>query len=319
MLGLALLVPPHAADAQPVTRVPKVAFVFLSAPDCKLTPQAEGFPRGLRDLGYVPGRDFVLDMRCYATNDELRRILDELVRLKVDVIAVGVPAQAHAAKKATTEIPIVCASCGDPVSNGLVTNLGRPGGNVTGLASLSAELIGKRVQLLKVMLPGMTRMAAVLYPDNPGTALTVGALDIAGRNLGIEIQRLEVRNAGDFAKAFQTAAARSAGAVLIQDDPLSAAARVQIGELALKHRLPASVGVPENVVPGIVMAYGPDRTDLYRRAAGFVDRILKGAKPGDLPFEQPTKYELVINMKTAKTLGLTIAPALLLQTDRTIE
>lgn len=316
---LVLLAVPLAAEAQQAGRVPRIGFLFLSAPECKLTPQAEGFPQGLRDLGYVLGRNVIVESRCYVTDDDLRKILSEFVRLKVDVIVVGVPAQAQAAKNATTDIPIVCASCGDPVANGLVTSLARPGGNLTGLASLSAELIGKRVELLKEMFPGISRVAALLNPNNPGTRLTLTALDIATRALGIEMQRIEVRNVGDLAQAFRSAATGGAGAVLIQDDPLTSAARTQIAELALKHRLPTSVGVPENADAGAFMAYGPNRVDLFRRAAGFVDKILKGAKPGDLPFEQPLTYAFVINMKTAKTLGLTIPPLLLLRADRVIE
>jgi putative ABC transport system substrate-binding protein len=316
--GGLLAAPLAAAAAQDAGRVPRIGFLFLSAPECKPTPQAQGFPRGLRDLGYVAGR-VIVETRCYATDDELRKILTEFVRLKVDVIVVGVPAQARAAKNATTDIPIVCASCGDPVANGLVTSLARPGGNLTGLASLSAELIGKRVELLKELLPEIQRVAVLLNPGNPGTPLTLKAVEVASRALAIVVQPIEFRNVGDFAKAFRSATTGGAGAVLIQDDPLTGAAAPHIAELALRHRLPTSVGTPASAAAGVLMAYGPDRLDLYRRAAGFVDKILKGAKPADLPIEQPTKFELIINLKTAKALGLTIPASLLHRADQVIE
>jgi len=213
----------------------------------------------------------------------------------------------------------VCGSCGDPVDNGLVTSLARPGGNVTGLASLSAELIAKRVELLKETLPELSRVAVLLYPGNPGTRLTLTALDAAGGTLGIKAHRLEVRSAGDFEKVFQLAAGAGAGAVLVPDDPLSVNERTRIAELALKHRLPAVAGHPQIAEAGVMMAYGPNRTDLYRRAASYVDRIFKGAKPADLPVEQPTKFELVINLKTAKALGLTIPQSLLVRADAIIQ
>jgi putative ABC transport system substrate-binding protein len=232
---------------------------------------------------------------------------------------VGSPAQAFAARAASKSIPIVCGSCGDPVDNGLVASLARPGGNVTGLASLSAELIAKRVELLKETIPGLSRVAVLLYPGNPGTRLTLRALDVAGGALDIEAHHLEVRNAADFEKVFQLAATAGAGAVLVPDDPLSVNERTRIAELALKHRLPAVAGHTQIAEAGVMMAYGPNRIDLYRRAATLVDKILKGAKPGDLPIEQPTKFELVINLKTAKALGVAIPQMVLLRADQVID
>jgi putative ABC transport system substrate-binding protein len=305
------------ADAQPSRGVPKVGYLDIN--ELEGSRRREGFARGLRDLGYVPGQSIVVELRGYSTNDQLRQTLNELVRLKVDVIFVGPPAAAIAAKQATGDIPIVCGSCGDPVANGLAASLAKPGGNVTGLASLSAELIGKRVELMKELFPGVSNLAVFLYPTNPGTAATLSALDAAGRTLRIEFQRVEIRGAGDFENAFRAAATSRAGGVVVQDDPLTRSARAQIAQLALKYRLPVSTGLPEVAEAGALIAYGPDRVDLYRRAAGLVDRILKGASPADLPFEQATKFEMVLNLKTARSLNIPIAQSLLLRADRLIE
>jgi putative ABC transport system substrate-binding protein len=275
--------------------------------------------RGLRELGHVPGQTIVLEARTYTTAGELRTVLGELVGRKVDVIFVGQPFLALAAKQATRDIPIVCGSCGDPTENGLAASLARPGGNVTGLASLSAELIGKRLELMKELLPGIARVAALVFPSNPGTRATLKALDAAGQPLRVELQRVEIRSAGDFENAFRSAARTGAGAVLLQDDPLLRSAGANVAELALKHRLPLSAGVFELGEAGALMAYGPDRVDLYRRAAGFVDRILKGAKAGELPFEQASKFGLVLNLRTAKALGVTVPQSFLSRVDRVIE
>jgi putative ABC transport system substrate-binding protein len=306
------------ADAQPAGKVPKVGYLRLANEPAE-SRRHEGFARGLRDLGYVPGQSIVVDVRDYTTNDQLRQALNDFVRLKVDVIFVGPPVVAMAAKQATGAIPIVCGTCGDPVENGLAASLSRPGGNVTGLASLSADLIGKRVELMKELFPSVSRLAVFVYPANPGTRATLSALDAAGRTLRIELQRVEIRGAGDFENAFRAVATGGAGGVVLQDDPLTRSARAQIVQLALKHRLPVSTGLLEVAESGALIAYGPDRVDLYRRAAGLVDRILKGAKPADLPFEQATKFELVLNLTTAKALGVTIPQSFLLRADRVIE
>jgi putative ABC transport system substrate-binding protein len=315
----ALLAAPLAAVAQPTGNLPTVGYLLPGPSQCKLAPREEAFYQGLRDLGYIPGQNITVDRRCFSTGDEMRNVLSEFVERKVDVIFVGASALALAARIATKKIPIVCGSCGDPLENGLVASLARPGGNVTGLASQSAELIGKRVEMLREAVPKVARFAALLNPDNPGTRPTLKALDTAGRALGIEIHRVEFRNASDLDKAFRSAATGGATAILIQEDPQAFAARVQIAEFALRHRLPAVAGVPEAAEAGALMAYGPSRIELYRRAASYVDKILKGAKPGDLPIEQPKKYDLIINLKTAKALGLTIPPSLLQRADQVIE
>jgi putative tryptophan/tyrosine transport system substrate-binding protein len=307
------------AEAQPAGGVPTVGYLLPGPPQCKLAPRDEAFYQGLRDLGHIPGQNITVHRRCFRTADEMRTVLREFVSRKVDVIFVGAPALALAARVATGEIPIVCGSCGDPLENGLVASLARPGGNVTGLASQSAELIGKRVELLKEAVPRVSRVVALLNPDNPGTRTTLEALDEAGRALGIQIQRVEFRNVGELDGAFRSAATAGATAVLVQDDPHALAGRIQIAEFALRKRLPAVAGVPEYAEAGGLIAYGPNRIDLYRRAATFVDKILKGAKPGDLPIEQPTKYDLIINLKTAKAIGLTIPQPMLQRADRVIQ
>ena len=318
-VALLLLAEPPAVEAQKAGRVPKVGYVAVLPLECPLTPRREAFLQGLRDLGYVLGETIIVEHRCYMADDQLRRILSEFARLKIDVILAESPEQVRVARTATKDIPVVCAACGDPVANGLVPNLARPGGNVTGLATLSAELIGKRLELLHEAVPKAARVAALVYPRNPGTPPTLKALDVGARTMGIEIQRVEVRTVDDLENAFRSAATSGAGAVLVQDDPLARFARRQIADLALKHRLPSVAGAVENVEAGTLIGYGPDRVDLSRRAAAFVDKILKGTKAGDIPFEQPTTFELVVNMRTAKALGLTIPPALLLRADRVID
>jgi putative ABC transport system substrate-binding protein len=298
--------------------MPRIGYVGL--PHEPTEPRwQDGFVRGLRELGYVPGQTIVVDARTYTTSEQLHEAPNGFVRQRVDVIFVEQPFVALAARQATRDIPIVCGSCGDPTENGLAASLARPGGNVTGLASLSAELIGKRLELMKELLPGVSRLAVFVFPANPGTPATLKVLDTSGRALGFEIRQVEIRGPGDFESAFRSAARGGAGAVLLQDDPLLHTAGAQVADLALKHRLPVSTGVSEVANSGALMAYGPDRVDLYRRAAGFVDKILKGAKPGELPFEQATKFGLVLNLRTAKALGVAVPQSFLLRAERIIE
>ncbi len=307
------------AHAQPAGRLPKVGYLGFPGEPPGASPLRDAFLRGLRDHGYVPGKNIIVEVRFHTTNDQLRQALAELVHLKPDVIFAGPPFVALAARQMARDVPIVCGSCGDPVENGLAASLARPGGNVTGLASLSAELIGKRIGLLKELFPGMPRVAVLVFPANPGTPATLKALDAAERSLGIEIARHEIRAASDVDGAFGAAAAAGARAVILQDDPLTRSLRVQIAGLGLKHRLAVSTGLAEVAEAGALMAYGPDRTEMARRAAAFVDKILKGAKPADLPFEQAAKLELVLNLKTARVLGVAIPQSLLVRADRVID
>ena len=314
VLGLVL---PAAAQAPP--RVPSIGFIVQGPAGCAATSREEAFVQALRDLGYAPGQNVVIDRRCYANTEEIPAVMRAIVARPVDIIIAGAPVQASAARQTTKTIPIVCASCGDPVANGLVVSLARPARNVTGLASLSAELIGKRVALLKELLPGISRVAAFIYPSNPGTPLTVPALEEASRATGLKLHLVKIHATNEYDGAFRSAAAAGAGAVLLQDDPLGFSGRAQIAALGLQYRLPVSTGIIETAEAGGLMAYGPNRVEMYRRAAVFADKLLKGAQAGDLPFEQASKIDLVINVKTAKALGVTIPPSVLLRADRVIE
>ena len=315
IIGLALGV--ANAHAQP-PKMPRIAFLYQTAGACKPDGRYNAFEQGMRDLGYVPGRTITIDFRCHAKPEEMRAIATEAVRSKVDVIVVGTPAMAMAARTITGEVPIVCGSCGDPVDNGLVANLARPGGNVTGLASLSAELMGKRLEVARELAPGVKRIAVLINPDNPGTRANIDALNEASRALGLELSYAEFRSAAEVQRAFGEAAALRPGVVLVQDDPYALVGRAQIAALGIQHKLPTIAGTIEAGEAGVLVIYGPNRQDLFRRAAGFVDRILKGAKPATLPFEQPSKFELIVNLKTAAALGITMPPALVLRADRTI-
>ena len=303
-LALLLAVAAFGALGQPIKPMPKVGYLGFLGEPAEGSPHREAFMRGLRDFGYIPGKNVSVDVRLYSTDAQLHQGLTELIRLKADVLFVGPPSAAMAAKKMTLNIPIVCGSCGDPVENGLAASLARPGGNVTGLASLSAELIGKRIALMKEIFPESKRFAVFVFPKNPGTTSTLKVLDTAGPALGVELKRFDIHSASDFDEAFRSAAASGASVVILQDDPLTRPSRGQIAALSLKYRLPVSTGISEVAEAGALIAYGPDRVELVRRAAAFADRILKGANPAELPFEQAAKFELILNRKTAKALGV---------------
>jgi putative tryptophan/tyrosine transport system substrate-binding protein len=254
--------------------------------------------------------------RCCSV-DPLPRLADELVRLKVDVIVASSAPPALAAKKVTTSVPIVFVSVADPVGLGLVASLARPGGNTTGLADSGPDLVGKRLELLRELVPKLRRVAVLWHSGNPGNLLQLKAAEVAARTLGMQLEPVPVQGPNDFDSAFK--AVRGADGLLQADGPLFNIHRARLVELAARSRLPAIYGFREMMEVGGLMSYGPDRPDFYRRAATYVDKILKGARPADLPVEQPTKFELVINSKTAKTLGLTIPPSLLLRADQVIE
>jgi putative ABC transport system substrate-binding protein len=268
----------------------------------------------LRDLGYVDGQQVVLEMRETRGRSELvdQHAL-ELARLKVDVIVATNPAAVLGAKRATATIPIVMVNTPDPVELGLVASLARPGGNITGVTSLSIDVTIKQLDLLKEAVPRASRIAVLWNPDNPWHPIAVKALREGGRSLGVQLQILEVRAPDELERAFQTMVRERAQAVLVLADPMTFTHRRQVATLALRHHLPLMGGLREYAEAGGLMSYWADGTELVRRAASYVDRILKGARPGDLPIEQPTKYELVLNPKTAKTLGLTIPQPLLLR------
>ena len=308
-----LVAAPLAAEAQQAAKVPRIGYLFSNL----ATPSHlwEAFRQGLRDLGYVEGRNVVIEYRdAEGKLDRLPALAAELVALKVDVIVAPATPATVAAKQATKTIPIVFAVVSDPVTSGLVTSLARPGGNVTGLTVLEPELVGKRLELLKQVVPGVSRVAVLWHPGAVGERTEKDVLkeaEAAARALGVPLQFVEARGPADFDRAFLDMTRASAGALTVLESTVFFVERRHLVDLAAKNRLPAVYGLREFVDAGGLMAYGPNQPDLFRRAATYVDKILKGAKPGDLPVEQPTKFELVINLKTAKDLGLTIPPSLL--------
>jgi putative ABC transport system substrate-binding protein len=271
----------------------------------------------LRDVGYVEGKNIFIEYRGpEEKRDRLTALAAELVRLKVNVIVSGGPAATRAAKEATNTIPIVFAFDSDPVGNGFVASLARPGGNITGLSTLSSQLSGKRLELLNEIVPKLSRVAVFGNSTTPGNAQALREVELAAGAFGVKLQYLDLLSARDIETAFRAASKGRADAVLVLPNRVQFSQRTQIAEFAVKSRLPVIYGRPEYVEAGGLMNYGVSFTDLDRRAATYVDKILKGSKPADLPVEQPTKFELVINLKAAKQIGLTIPPNVLARADR---
>jgi putative ABC transport system substrate-binding protein len=316
----AVLAAPLAAEAQQAAKIFRIGYLATNP-----TPHfQEAFRQGLRDLGYVEGRNLVIEDRdAEGKPERLPALAAELVALKVDVIvAPASTLAALAAKQATRALPVVFIGTADPVTSGLVTSLARPGGNVTGLSNLAPELVGKWLELLKRAVPGVSRVAALWQPGALGERTEKGTLtraEVAARGLGVRLQFVEARGPEDFDRAFSDMTGARAGALTVLTSSMFFGERRRLVDLAAKHRLPAVYQWREFVDAGGLMSYGPNRPDWYRRAATYVDKILKGAKPADLPVEQPTKFELVINLKTAKALGLTIPQSLLQRADQVIE
>ena len=314
-----LLAAPLAAEAQPPSQVPRIGFLATNSP-AEYPDLLEAFRQGLRDLGYVEGQNIAIEYRW--AEGRVERFSDfavELVGLKVDVIVATSSPLALAAKNATRTIAIVFATAADPVGSGLVASIARPGGNVTGFSLLAPEIVARQLQLLKEAVPTASRVAVLSNPANSYTALLVKETEAAARSLGVRVQPLGVRGATALDSAFSAITKERPGALFVLFDPVLLGHRTRIAEFANKNRLPAMYPHREYVEAGGLIAYGVDLRDNFRRAATYVGKILKGAKPGDLPVEQPTKFELVINMKTAKALGLTIAPSLLQRADQVIE
>ena len=305
--------------AQAPAKVRRIGLLTPASPsDTVLWHQA--FRLGLRDLGWVEGKNISIEYRyAEGRSDRLPDLAADLLRLKVDVIVASFAPDALAAQKATRTIPIVMTAAGDPVASGLVESLARPGGNITGLSQMIQELGGKRLELLTEMVPKLSRVAVLWNPQGSGSTLSWKEIQLPARQLGIQLHSLEVRSPNELDKAFDDATRARAGALFIGPDPVMVTNLKRIAGLAAKSRLPSIYHVSEFADAGGLAAYGPDRADLFRRAATFVDKILKGAKPGDLPVEQPTRFELVVNMKTAKALGIKIPQSILLQADRVIE
>jgi putative ABC transport system substrate-binding protein len=316
-----IAVAPFAAEAQQAAKIARIGYL---AGNLAANPHLiEAFRQGLRDLGYVEGRNVVIEYRSAEGKFErLPALAAELVALKVDVILAGGTLQALAAKQATRTLPIVFAGAADPVASGLVTSLARPGGNVTGLSLLAPELIGKCLEQLKQAVPGVTRVAVLWQPGGHGERTEQDMLkeaEVAARALGVRLQFVEARGPADLDRPFSDMTRARAGALTALPSSMFITERRRLVDLAAKNRLPTVYPWREFVDAGGLMAYGPNNADLFRRAATYVDKILKGAKPADLPVEQPTKFELVINVKTAKALGLTIPPSLLGRADEIIQ
>jgi putative tryptophan/tyrosine transport system substrate-binding protein len=317
-LGSILLALGLPAEAQQAGRVSRIGILSPGSSAFPASGGYDSFRQGLRELGYIEGKDIFIEIRdAEAKQDQLSDFATELVKLKVDVIVTSTTPGVLAAKNATSAIPIVFWSVGDPVGAGLVSSLARPGGNITGLSILSPELAGKRLELLKETFPKITKVAYLRNPDFPGTGLT--AMREAARALGLQLQTLEVRSTRDFDGAFEAILKERAQALTAAAVPVISNNYQRIVAFAAKNRLPAIYPRSVFIDAGGLMFYGVSFSDLYRRAATYVDKILKGTKPANLPIEQPTKFELVINLKTAKALGLKIPSHLLMEADQVIE
>jgi len=321
LFAVFLLAAPLAAEVRQAGKMWRIGILNTEgvlAPESN--PSEKAFVQGLREHGYIAGQNISIEFRGAAgKQDRLPELAGELVRLKVDVLVTRGTLSTLAAKHATTTIPIVMVAVGDPVGTGFAASLARPGGNLTGLSDVNPDLSAKRLQLLKEAIPALARAAVLLNPAHPPNVRQLEETQAAARRLGVALQTLEVRTLDDIERAFIAITRERAGAVVVLPDAFTVAHRDQIADLAARHRLPTMFGQRSHVVAGGLMAYGASVADLYRKAADYVDKIFRGAKPADLPIELPTKFELVINLKTAKALGLTIPPSLLQRADEVIQ
>jgi len=317
LLTLGLLAAPLAVGAQRPAKLPRIG--YLSVVGGAGSPLAEAFRQGLRDLGYVEGKNVVIEFRGEGKSDRLPALAAELVQLQVDVIVVYSSVAAQAAKNTTTTVPIVMVSSGDPVATGLVTSLARPGGNITGLTGMATDLSGKRLELLREAVPGLARVAVLWNSLDGAMTLTFGGIQGAARALGVAVQPLGVREAKDIDSAFAAMTKERPDALFMISDVLTHSHIKQVLDFAAQRKLPTMFEGKGPVAEGGLMSYGPNVTDMLRRAAYYVDRILKGAKPSDLPIEQPMRFELVVNLKAAKALGLTFPQSILIRADQVIQ
>ena len=319
MVAVALCSAPSVSSAQQASKVYRIG--FLSYQGCPIPPNSMGpFRQGLRELGYVEGQNIIIECRgAPGAPDRLPGLAAELVRLPVDVLVAAGTASALAAKQATKTIPTVMVYVGDPVGSGLVTSLARPGGNVTGLSVLTPDMVPKALEILKEAAPSVSRVAVWMDPANPGQTLADKQMDAAAKILGVTPERVDVRTAANLDAAFAAALRQRAEALFVHPLPIALLDLQRIAQFAIKNRLPTIAIIPRQAREGLLMSYGPNQAEPYRRAGTYIDKILKGAKPADLPVEQPTKFELVINLKTAKALGLTIPQSLLRRADELIE
>jgi len=320
-LAFGLSLAPHVAEAQQRDQIPRVGYLSPGSTDDKVRLRRfEAFREGLGELGYAEGQNIAIESRWAEGNyDRYAVLAADLVRVKSNVIVAVGGAATQAVQQATRTIPIVMSTVLDPVGSRLVTSLARPGGNVTGLSIMAPDIVGKQLQLLREVMPSVSRVAVLWNPANPGSGAQLREAQAAGGTLKMQLQALEARVPQEIDRAFAAMTRERSGALLILADAIFTNQRQQIAELSLKRRLPSVYGVSGYAEAGGLMVYSVDPVDLERRAAIYVDKILKGAKPGDLPVEQPTKFELVINLKTAKALGLTVPHALLLRAAQVIQ
>ena len=318
LLGGTAIAWPRAARAQQSGKIYRIGFLWDS-PNAFMDA-LEAFRQGLRDLGYVEGRNIVIEYRWAEGRPErMRELAEELVRLKVDVIIAPSSIYTAAAKRATSTIPIIFMSHADPLGSSHVASLARPGGNITGLSLMMTETNVKGLELLKEAVPGISRVAVIFDPATPSHGPGLKAVKAAGPALGLRVQPVPVRSATEYDSAFTAIVGERADAVLVLSTPLFIAGAKRLAELCLAYRLPSLFGPKHHVQEGGLMSYSPDRADLWRRGAIYVDKILRGSDPADLPVQQPTKFELAINLKTAKSIGLAIPPAFLARADEVIE
>jgi putative tryptophan/tyrosine transport system substrate-binding protein len=317
----ALLAAPLGANPQRTAKVARIGYL-ASNPTATLHLR-EAFLQGLRDLGYVEGRNIVIEYRdAEGQLDRLPALATELAALKVDVVVASGTLAALAAKQATRSLPIVFSPAADPVQSGLVTSLARPGGNITGVSLLYSELIGKSLEQLKLAIPGVSRVAVLRQPCAFGERAEKNMLkgaEVAGRELAMQLQFVEARGPADFERTFSDVTSARASALIVLSSNMLVSERIRLVDMVARNRLPTMYNVREYVDAGGLMAYGPNLADLRRRAATYVDKILKGAKPGDLPVEQPKKFDLIVNLKTAKVLGITIPQSVLVRADEVIQ
>ncbi len=318
ILALGILLAPFAAQAQPAGKISRIG-ILLPGPLPPRMHQWDAFRQTLRELGYTEGQNIILEFRSPAREgDPFENLAADLVHLKVDLIVAVADQAVRAARQATSTIPIVMCPSADPLEQGFVASLAHPGGNITGVSILNTDLTAKRLEILREIVPKVSRVA-VLWGPGPGAEAQFRAAEPAARALGVELVSLKVSRAEDLEKAFETAAKRHAGALFVPGSPTLFGLRARITELALKHRLPGMYYLPSFAQAGGLVVYGPSDTEYYRRAAIYADKILKGAKPADLPVEQPTRFQLIINLKTAKALGLTIPQSVLMRADELIQ
>ena len=321
LLALGAAGGPPASRAQPQGKIWRVGFMTQRRrPDSIDADFIGGFPRGMRELGYVEGKNLLIEWRfADGRFERLPELAAELVRLKVDVIVSGSSQAIGALQKATTTIPIVMATSGDPVGSGFVASLARPGGNITGLSNLFGDISPKQLELLFSMVPKLSRLAALVNPDNPSNATVLKNLLSAAQKVKVKVLPVEVRTAQETENAFPVMTQGKAEAVFVAADALLIQQTGKIAELAVKHRLPSVASFRDYAEAGGLMSYGPNLAEQFRRAASYVDKIFKGAKPADLPVEQSATFEFLVNRKTAKALGLTIPQSMLLRADRVID